>query len=566
MPVDPKKLIKNIVRRVHPDLFGSRPAERTVNSESLKVLNSYVDDLSRGNDVTTSQVEFFVEEDKQLIHIVAELPSYGSLGPLFYAFGLITAEQLSKGVGAYHGDEAMDTDFLEWLGKTVGEALTTAEQHESLKSQVRELRTAVENRFDLIAVHVGGEYAVTTLEQKRQLESLNTLNSSLINLLRHHTIDLSGLSLRLYHPEVAPSQSRMTTDENGEVSVVAEPLKSYVAEDGVFHMVAEHVNIQNALLQGEDLEKARVLSKASWIWTERIKQLQPRLRDLLRVPEVWCDTANAETAAEFVAWAGRILSHDVEFRQALRSRWFSFNILVHCDATAPALDFMAASSVLQMRADCPPGDLLIYLQSESVDADNNRAEEYQSLCAMEEDLLRQVKVALGAKHVIRVCSSKDQDKVIRAAQRLLDNASVIRAAVDLSGISIAIDDCYELWESGFISIPFHFKLQELQPELQRLLGVSSYGQQYEPWEAPVSFTYDSGNYIGLSDGLELPPHDWSSPTAGLGARASAKRLTTFHAAPRPYTVILPHRQSLCKMGLMPFRIRSPSMWKAIPTP
>lgn len=36
MPVDPKKLVKNIVRRVHPDLFGSRPAERTINSESLK--------------------------------------------------------------------------------------------------------------------------------------------------------------------------------------------------------------------------------------------------------------------------------------------------------------------------------------------------------------------------------------------------------------------------------------------------------------------------------------------------------------------------------------------------
>jgi hypothetical protein len=51
-------------------------------------------------------------------------------------------------------DETMDTDFLEWLAKTVGEALTTAEQHESLKSQVRELRAAVENRFDLVAVHV----------------------------------------------------------------------------------------------------------------------------------------------------------------------------------------------------------------------------------------------------------------------------------------------------------------------------------------------------------------------------------------------------------------------------
>lgn len=50
--------------------------------------------------------------------------------------------------------------------------------------------------------------------------------------------------------------------------------------------------------------------------------------------------------------------------------------------------------------------------------------------------LAQVKLALGAKHVIRVCSSKDQQKVLHAAQRLLDNASVIRAAVDLSGVEL----------------------------------------------------------------------------------------------------------------------------------
>lgn len=35
-------------------------------------------------------------------------------------------------------------------------------------------------------------------------------------------------------------------------------------------------------------------------------------------------------------------------------------------------------------------DLLSYLQSEAVNADNDRAEEYQNLCAVEEDLLRQV--------------------------------------------------------------------------------------------------------------------------------------------------------------------------------
>jgi len=42
-----------------------------------------------------------------------------------------------------------------------------------------------------------------------------------------------------------------------------------------------------------------------------------------------------------------------------------------------------------------------------------------------------------------------QDKVLTAARRLLEAAPAIRAAgVDLSGASLAIDDCYELWDSG----------------------------------------------------------------------------------------------------------------------
>lgn len=97
-----------------------------VNDWVMQVLNSYIDDLSRGNDVTTSKVEFFVEEDKQLKHIVAELPSYGSLGPLFYAFGLITADELSSGVGAYHGGTVFPPiatcilQRLEMFADTVG--------------------------------------------------------------------------------------------------------------------------------------------------------------------------------------------------------------------------------------------------------------------------------------------------------------------------------------------------------------------------------------------------------------------------------------------------------------
>ena len=39
----------------------------------------------------------------------------------------------------------------------------------------------------------------------------------------------------------------------------------------------------------------------------------------------------------------------------------------------------------------------------------------------------------------------------------------------LPGASIAIDDCYELWESGFVSIPYDFEMRDLQPQLQELL-------------------------------------------------------------------------------------------------
>lgn len=42
------------------------------------------------------------------------------------------------------------------------------------------------------------------------------------------------------------------------------------------------------------------------------------------------------------------------------------------------------------------------------------------------------------------CALVPQDKVIAAAQRLLDSANMIRSTVDLSGASLAIDDCYEV--------------------------------------------------------------------------------------------------------------------------
>jgi hypothetical protein len=51
--------------------------------------------------------------------------------------------------------------------------------------------------------------------------------------------------------------------------------------------------------------------------------------------------------------------------------------------------------------------------------------------------------------LLRCYTTPPQDKVLGAARRLLECAPAIRlAGVDLSGASLAIDDCYELWDSG----------------------------------------------------------------------------------------------------------------------
>ena len=48
-------------------------------------------------------------------------------------------------------------------------------------------------------------------------------------------------------------------------------------------------------------------------------------------------------------------------------------------------------------------------------------------------------------------------------------SSYINQHVDLRGVSLAIDDCYEVWESGFISIPYDFDIEDLCQNLQESL-------------------------------------------------------------------------------------------------
>jgi len=117
----------------------------------VQVLNVYLDALAQGLTPTSATVEFWVKDRDQLSSLQALLPSSGSLGPLFYAFDLISEAELQAGTGRA---ERADVDFLQWLRDTVEEAVRTAEQHETLKHRIRALRASTEHKFGLASLQV----------------------------------------------------------------------------------------------------------------------------------------------------------------------------------------------------------------------------------------------------------------------------------------------------------------------------------------------------------------------------------------------------------------------------
>lgn len=51
---------------------------------------------------------------------------------------------------------ADDRDMVEWLRDTVADAVRTADQHDSLKRVIRDMRMALETRHQLASIQVGG--------------------------------------------------------------------------------------------------------------------------------------------------------------------------------------------------------------------------------------------------------------------------------------------------------------------------------------------------------------------------------------------------------------------------
>jgi hypothetical protein len=140
-------------------------------------------------------------------------------------------------------------------------------------------------------LQVEPEYAMRVEDQKRQLEALSILDTCLAAVEAAQLAAYEGLSVHLHHPEVAPAGSYgfMQADEQ-RYSYRSSRMASFVAEDGVLHLVAHRASLA-AGLQELDTEKARLLSQ--------VRRRRRRSRPLLM------GTAAAQLLPGLLLWSPR---------------------------------------------------------------------------------------------------------------------------------------------------------------------------------------------------------------------------------------------------------------------
>lgn len=114
-----EKVFPAVIKQVHPDLQAKRPLAELQNFESLKVimpqfrcllcrsasltrahgldllqlLNTYIDQLSRGGPLSQQTIWFITVNSKFTNTVDITLPGSGSLTPLLHAFGLMENEE-----------------------------------------------------------------------------------------------------------------------------------------------------------------------------------------------------------------------------------------------------------------------------------------------------------------------------------------------------------------------------------------------------------------------------------------------------------------------------------------
>lgn len=180
-----------------------------------------------------------------------------------------------------------------------------------MKSRIREEVARCEEAFGLLSLELGGEFALSTAEQVRQLDALQVVHSALTHVceVRGDPTLVTGLVMRIYHPHSAPMDL---------------PSTACVVDDGALHLVADPDRLRDALVS-LDFSQARSLSRLNSYWQRRTRELTGPVRELLGVSHVWADSRTDSDLQRFVMWAGALLRDSDTFGQALRGTKFSFS-------------------------------------------------------------------------------------------------------------------------------------------------------------------------------------------------------------------------------------------------
>ena len=104
------------MKLVHPDLFSNHPAEKHVNTESLKLFSNALERFQSGLPFQAS-LHFYVQSgdrDRQLGFEEIFVDICDDLTPLYEAFGLeVPADLATEQKQQRHAD--LDVSLVEWL-------------------------------------------------------------------------------------------------------------------------------------------------------------------------------------------------------------------------------------------------------------------------------------------------------------------------------------------------------------------------------------------------------------------------------------------------------------------
>mmetsp|Transcript_13528 Transcript_13528/g.34022 ORF Transcript_13528/g.34022 Transcript_13528/m.34022 type:complete len:545 (-) Transcript_13528:163-1797(-) len=462
-----KRCVRAVIRQIHPDKFSQHPEQQAVNSESLKVLNAFLERCIDGEIVRSSRLQFWtIDDSSELKRVCVEISGPDSLYALFDSFGV----EHSGKKGSFRTSHYGSQDFVTYLKQKVSEADALSRRFQSLSSSATQFRADLIKEHGLQDLRFQDVIRDSCSNVVWQISALQLLSDCLESLDEADRLTFTNQRIVLHRTRKRPSSKSLSQH-------------SQVLQGSEIHLVVNRT--LKSQLRKIDAKLLGNLSRLNAYWTKRIKHLVPAAKSVLNVRSILGDfvysgdgCGESSSLESAVLWTGKVLRASKAFRFAFENQdEFSYSILVHSDHSTPFIEMGKSGTMLQVRSDCPPSALLAFMCSPESRAFNREVGVIEARRSEEAFHLQKVKKALKAKQVIRVCSFEggELSPFYDACERLIVHAKDIARHVDLKGVSLAIDDCYELWESGFISIPYDFEVETLCANLQKSLPLNCQG-------------------------------------------------------------------------------------------